>query len=781
MSEVIGSAPPRPATAAPAPRIGHVSATRRLLRRLRAIMAGSGGAQERLDRIVRVVAAEMVAEVCSAYVMRAGEVLELFATEGLRPEAVHRTRLRVGEGLVGGIAASARPLALADAQSHPDFAYRPETGEEIYHSLMGVPILRGGRVLGVLVVQNRTQRHYTEDEIEIVQTIAMIVAELIASGELVNPHEMAESRVGASLPMRLERASAQPGPGARPGGAARAERRDPPGRRRGRRGRAAAAARGGRGDAAGDRPAGRCEPRRSGRASTATSSKPIACSPPTAAGSARITEAVRSGLTAEAAVQKVRDDTKTPHDAGHRPVSARAALRSRGSRQPPAALSGRASARRRRAELPDRVHPGRARRWGRPSCSTTRIARIKGLVLEEGSPTSHVAIVARALDIPVVGRVAEATRPGRAGRHRRRRRRPRQRPDPAARRYPSRRSRPRSRPRTQRRADYETLRDIPAVTARRASRSSCCSMPACCSTWRSCAPPAPTGIGLFRTEIPLLVRNAFPDVADQTAFYRRVLRPVPASGRSSSARSTSAATRCCPTCAHGERRQPGDGLARDPHRARPSGDAAPAVAGAVARRRRARAASVMFPMIAEIAELEAARAAARHGARRAPRGGGESRRAARGSASCSKCPRCCGSCRRCCSASTSCRSAPTTCAQFLFACDRGNPRLADRYDMLSAPMLRPCSAGHAECGAAGDAAQQSAARWRGNPLEAMVLIGLGFRSALDGPAAIGPVKTMIRSLSREPLERFLLPLLEAPDHSLRPKLVDFARDHGVDI
>src|SRR6516164_772472 len=150
---------------------GSISGTRRLLHRLRDIMAGSGTPQERLDRIVRIVAAEMVAEVCSAYVMRAGEVLELFATEGLRPEAVHRTRLRIGEGLVGVIAAAARPLALADAQSHPDFAYRPETGEEVYHSLMGVPILRGGRVLGVLVVQNRSLRHYTEDEIEVLQTI----------------------------------------------------------------------------------------------------------------------------------------------------------------------------------------------------------------------------------------------------------------------------------------------------------------------------------------------------------------------------------------------------------------------------------------------------------------------------------------------------------------------------------------------------------------------------------------------------------------------------------
>src|SRR5246500_268030 len=180
---------------------GSISGTRRLLRRLGAIMRASGTPQERLDRIVRIVAAEMVAEVCSAYVMRAGEVLELFATEGLRPEAVHRTRLRGGEGLVGGIAATARPLALADAQSHPDFAYRPETGEEVYHSLMGVPILRGGRVLGVLVVQNRTLRHYTEDEIEALQTIAMILAELVAGGGLVNPLEMAQSSSGALLPV----------------------------------------------------------------------------------------------------------------------------------------------------------------------------------------------------------------------------------------------------------------------------------------------------------------------------------------------------------------------------------------------------------------------------------------------------------------------------------------------------------------------------------------------------------------------------------------------------
>ena len=176
---------------------------RRLLKRLRDLMAGGGTGQERLNQTVRIIAADMVAEVCSIYMMRPGEVLELFATQGLKQEAVHKTRLAVGEGLIGDIAAHARPLALADAQSNPNFAYKPETGEEIFHSLMGVPILRGGRVLGVLAVQNRSFREYDEEEIEALQTIAMVLAELAASDSLFGPPEVALETV-ALLPERLE-------------------------------------------------------------------------------------------------------------------------------------------------------------------------------------------------------------------------------------------------------------------------------------------------------------------------------------------------------------------------------------------------------------------------------------------------------------------------------------------------------------------------------------------------------------------------------------------------
>ena len=130
------------------------------------------------------IAQNMVAEVCSLYVLRADSVLELYATEGLNPGSVHLAQLRLGQGLVGTIASSARTLNLSDAQQHPAFAYLPETGEEIYSSFLGVPVLRAGRTLGVLVVQNRTKRHYRDDEVEALETAAMVIAEMIAAGDL---------------------------------------------------------------------------------------------------------------------------------------------------------------------------------------------------------------------------------------------------------------------------------------------------------------------------------------------------------------------------------------------------------------------------------------------------------------------------------------------------------------------------------------------------------------------------------------------------------------------
>src|SRR6201999_1092350 len=162
-----------------------VRGPRSLLRQIREALAGGGPAQARLDMVVRIIARSMVAEVCSLYMRRAAGDMELFATEGLDPAAVHVTRMAPGEGLVGEIMRLGRPLNLSDAPNNPAFSYRPETGEDPYHAFLGVPLLRGGRAIGVLVVQNRAVRTYSDEESEDLQIIAMVLAEMVAGGELM--------------------------------------------------------------------------------------------------------------------------------------------------------------------------------------------------------------------------------------------------------------------------------------------------------------------------------------------------------------------------------------------------------------------------------------------------------------------------------------------------------------------------------------------------------------------------------------------------------------------
>src|SRR5690606_13528480 len=160
-----------------------ISGPRVLLRQLRETMAEPLASQDRLDKIVDLIAENMRADVCSFYVLRDDGALELFATHGLKREAVHMTTLRLGEGLVGHIAAEAEPLSLENAPHHPGFAYRPETGEDPFRAFLGVPVLRAGQTLGVLVVQNSDSRVYGEDETEAMLTTATILAEMIATSD----------------------------------------------------------------------------------------------------------------------------------------------------------------------------------------------------------------------------------------------------------------------------------------------------------------------------------------------------------------------------------------------------------------------------------------------------------------------------------------------------------------------------------------------------------------------------------------------------------------------
>ena len=376
-----------------------------LLRRLRETMAEQVSAQERLDKIVVLIAANMVAEVCSTYVLRVDNTLELYATEGLNRDAVHRTVLSAHEGLVGLVASEATPLNLSDAQSHPAFSFRPETGEEIYHSFLGVPILRAGNTLGVLVVQNRAKRTYVEEEVEALQTTAMVLAEMIASGELA-----ALAQPGAEPAARhsLHKTGAILSDGIALGHVVLHEPRvvitnyiaeDLPKELK-RLDTALAKLR-----ADLDRMLERGDVADGGEHRDVLEAYRMFANDH--GWSHKLHEAVATGLTAEAAVERVQSDTRArmlrstdPYlrdrlhdleDLGHRLM-----------RQ----LMGRDHAPS-REQLPDNAILI-ARAMGPAALLDYDRNKLRGLVLEEGTAKSHVSIVARALGIPAVGEIPNA-------------------------------------------------------------------------------------------------------------------------------------------------------------------------------------------------------------------------------------------------------------------------------------------------------------------------------------------------------------------------------------
>jgi phosphotransferase system enzyme I (PtsP) len=746
---------------------------RRVLRRLRGVMAGSGAAQQRLNEIVGIIAADMVAEVCSCYIMRAGEVLELFATEGLRPEAVHRTRLRVGEGLVGAIAATARPLALADAQAHPDFAYRPETGEEIYHSLMGVPILRNGRVLGVLVVQNKTLRNYTEDEIEALQTIAMVVAELAAGGEMVSAIELQPTTGIGLLPMRIE--GVRLNAGLASGGAVLHEPRvlirqivaeDP-----------------------------QAELERLKRAVAAMQSAiddMLASSDLAEAGEhrdiletyrmfasdrgwlQRITDAVRSGLTAEAAVQKVQDDTRARMNQVTDPyirerLSDLEDLTNRLQQH----LAGRhiTSA---GADLPGEFILI-ARNMGPAELLDYDRKRLKGLVLEEGSPTAHVAVVARALDIPAVGRAKDVLArvetgdlvvvDGEDGLVLLR-------PSEDLQQAVD----ERINARLGRRQQYAALRDLPAETrdgvrvSLQLNAGLLIDLPYLDETGAG-------GIGLFRTELQFMLRDTFPTVGQQSALYRRVLEQ--AGDRPVTFRTLDVGgDKLLPYMSDIADENPAMGwrairIALDrPAMLRQQLRAM--IQAAAGKRLR-----VMFPMVADVAELEAARVILDLEIKRARRLDWEPPDAVEVGVML-EVPSLLWQLPELLPRVDFMSIGTNDLVQFLFACDRGNPRLANRYDPVSPPVLRLLADVVAAASAHG-VPLALCGEMAGQPLEAMALVGVGLRNLSMAPASIGPVRAMIRTLQLSALQEFIMTASVHSTRSLRSKLRDFARDHDVAV
>jgi len=751
---------------------GGWSGSRRLLQRLRDIMAAPGKAQSRLDQVVRLIAANMVAEVCSIYVMRAGEVLELFATEGLNPGAVHQTRLRVGEGLVGFVAAQARAVALHDAQAHPNFVYRPETGEEIFNAFMGVPILRGGRVLGVLVVQNKAHRRYEEEEIEALQTIAMVVAEMIAGGELVGREELLPADGIGLLPLRLDGIAFNQGIAM--GQAVLHEPRivveklvgEDPERELDRLKEALDGMHSALDDlfAASDLAHG-------GEHREVLETFRMIAEDRGWLG--RIREAISGGLTAEAAVQRSQDDIRTRmhtvtdpylrerlHD--FEDLTNRLLLH----------LTGEAPTADK--PLPDDVVL-LARNMGPAELLDYDRARLRALVLEEGSPTSHVSIVARALDIPLVGQIRnllERIEPGDPmivdGDHAQIFLRPGE--DVLAAFQDSLAAR------QERRAAYHRERDLPAQT-RDGTRVALMLNAGLLIDLAHLDETGADGIGLYRTEIPFMARPTYPDVRAQTELYQRiydetgdrpvVFRTLDVGG-----------DKLLPYFGANSEENPALGW-----RALRILLDRPAILRqqlrALMRAARGRTLYVMFPMVSEVAEYDAARHLLDMEHRRLADRGEEGPTAVRVGAML-EVPALVWQLQALLPRLDFLSIGSNDLFQFLFASDRGNPKLAERYDTLSPSALAMLRHVVCACDAAG-VPVTLCGEMAGRPLEAMTLIGLGFRSISMAAASVGPVKQMVRSLDLHPLQDLLANIEDRADHSLRGRLRDFAHDHGVAI
>ena len=748
-----------------------VGAPRQLLRRLREVMAERESAQTRLDKVVVLIASNMVAEVCSLYLCRRDGSLELFATEGLNPLAVHNTHLKPGEGLVGLIAEQAEPMQFPDAQHHPAFSYHPETGEEIYHSFVGVPILRGGHTIGVLTVQNRTMRLYSDEEVEALQTTAMVLAETIASGGLVADGLTTEERreVGArftGLPISE---------GVALGHVVLHEPRIVVTRlisedvelERRRLAQAIEELTGmidgmmARGDMA-----------RAGEHREVLEAFRMFAHDH--GWRRRLDEALLTGLTAEAAVQRVRNDTRArmlrlPDTNARDRLHDIDDLSNRLLRLLAGGVGTAAT-----GSLPQDAIVI-ARTMGPAELLDYDRQRLRGLVLEEGGAASHVAIVARALGVAALTRVKgvlESVEPGDAAivdaeggeLHIR----PTQEVVSA---YAD-----KVRFRARRQAQYAALRTVPSVTldgervAMHINAGLLFDLPHLDQSGAD-------GIGLFRTELQFMISSTFPRLEQQTRLYKAILDA--ASERPVVFRSLDVGgDKVLPYFRAGKEENPAIGW-----RAIRMALDRPALfrtqVRSLLRAAAGRELRLMLPMIADVSEFQAARALInrevvilkRHGRP-------EPRKLMIGAMI--EVPALLWQLDRILPLADFASVGSNDLMQFLFAADRGNVRVAERFDALNPAGLKALRM-IVEAANRHGVPLTLCGEMAGRPLEAMALIGLGFRSISMAPASVGPVKAMVLSLDAGDLGRRLDELLETKDTSLREDLKRFAVEHGVQI
>ncbi|TMJ16534.1 MAG: phosphoenolpyruvate--protein phosphotransferase [Alphaproteobacteria bacterium] len=748
------------------------NSAREILTGLHDLMASRLAAQGKLNKVVQIVAEAMESEVCSIYLLRDG-VLELFATLGLKQSAVHVTKLALGEGLVGTIAKQVAVLNLAEAASHPEFAYRPETGEELFHSFAGVPIVRRERAIGVLCVQHGDPRAYDDLEIEALQTVAMVLSELIANAGLADKASAAAT-VRDDSPLRLS--GLRLVTGLARGNAVYHQPRvliehtvaEDTEAERHRVYSAFAKMR-----EQIDHMTSLAEFGTAGEHQEVLETYKMFAYDE--GWSRRINEAIDSGLTAEAAIERVRQRMQMRMRDIHDPL-----LQERMhdlddlSNRLLRIVSGQLGTAAQMGLRGDAILV--ARNLGPAELLEYDRRKLKGVILEEGSLTAHVTIVARAMGLPMLGRVRNVRRMIGEG-------------DyllldggdgavfvrptgPVEEAFKAKLAITQKR-----RAQYAALRDVPPVT-KDGSRITVMVNAGLRDDVAALDLVGADGIGLFRTEFQFLVSATLPRRESQQRLYRSVIeaagdkpvifRTVDIGG-----------DKALPYLDHGEageEENPAmgwralrlaldrDGLMKSQARALLEASAG-------------RELNVMFPMVSEPWEFEEARDIV------------EQQRAWLASrkkllptniryGAMLEVPALAETLDILLPKIDFLSIGTNDLTQFLFAADRAHPKLAERYDWLSPAILRFLRRVVRMCGEAG-VPVGICGEMGGRTLEAMALIGIGLERFSITPVAVGAIKAMIRSLDRASLMPAVEAMLDNPPPSMREALSAWADEHKV--
>lgn len=737
------------------------------LNALRELMTKDMPHQKRLDKIVSIVVDYMRVNVCSLYVLRPGDMLELFATKGLDAKSVHETFLRVGEGLVGEVALQRKPLAFLDAWKHPSFVYKPETKEKSFKSLLGVPIIRGDNLLGVLAIQTTKAQEFSDEITELLQTIAMVLAEILASYQLQVKENLikveARSKVEgvrliagvavgqAVLHQRMERitnilAKNTDSEIKKLNTALNAVENDIKKMLKAQ-------------DLSGDQ-------------EDILNAYLLFTQDKGWIG--KIVKAIETGLTAQAAVQKVNDETiermekiqdayikERIHDL--QDVSNRLIRHLKGK-----------DGSFKNHKLPKNTILV-AHSMGPAELLDYDTEKIKAIVLEEGSQTMHVVIVARSLNIPVLGGIknifslinqddelaVDATKgtlyinPS----------------NEVLDEFDNKLQ-------TQKRlnAQYQklkkstgiTLDGVPIALSVNAGLSTDLLMSE--GTYFD-------GVGLYRTELPFMTSEQLPDVETQTDIYKRAI--LQAGGRPIVFRTLDIGSdKILPYFENKGEQNPAMGwrsirITLD-RRALLRGQLRAFIRAAEGKELR-----IMFPMISSISEFIEAKKTLQIELDRERQKGGILPSAVK-VGTMLEVPSLIFQLPELVKLVDFISIGTNDLSQFLFATDRGNPMIWDRYDSLSPALLLAlkyindaCKEAGIPCSICGEMASK--------PLEALALIGIGFTSLSMTPAALGAIKAVVRTTNQQEVANYLKTQLHLPSASIRDKLKSYAVDHGIFI